>query len=164
MDHRPILFIDVDGPLNPYDRSNNSAHRAGYMRQKIDGFRVFLNPSHGPALSALPFELVWGTTWEQSANRKIGPRIGLPELPVCGLPDLGMPPKGLYFKTPLIVEYANGRPFAWIDDEITDADRGWVAERHDGPALLHWVDPAVGLEASDFEALTVWAGKLAPAA
>jgi len=164
MDQRPILFIDVDGPLNPYDRSNRSAHRAGYARRKIEEFKVFLNPTHGPALMELPFELVWGTTWERSANRQIGPRIGLPELPVCGFPDNGVSPSGLYFKTPFIVEYANGRPFAWIDDEITDTDREWVAQRHNGPALLHWVDPAVGLEASDFEALAEWAGELDKAA
>ena len=36
---------------------------------------------------------------------------------------------GVYWKTPEIMAWADGRPFAWIDDEITDADREWV--RHE---------------------------------
>lgn len=164
MDHPPLLFIDVDGPLNPYAGSNRSAYRNGYRKWKLNGFNVLLNATHGPALSALPYELVWGTTWEADANIYIAPRVGLPRLPVCSFPGGGDDaPRTVYFKTPTIVEYAAGRPFAWIDDEITDADREWVAKRHDGPALLHWVDPSVGLAGADFEALATWAGSLTAA-
>jgi len=161
VDHRPILFIDVDGPLNPYDGSNRGAYKRGYRKWKLNGFNVLLNATHGPALAALPYELVWGTTWEADANVYIAPRIGLPHLPVCAFPDGDDDaPRAVYFKTSDIIAYANGRPFAWIDDEVTDTDREWVAQRHNAPALLHWVDPAIGLEAPDFEALAAWAGAL----
>ncbi|MFF8762979.1 hypothetical protein ACF07Q_00585 [Nocardiopsis dassonvillei] len=161
MEQRPLLFIDVDGPLNPYDGSNRGAYKRGYRKWKLNGFNVLLNAAHGPALSALPYDLVWGTTWETDANLYIAPRVGLPRLPVCGFPSGDDDaPRTVYFKTPDIIEYAFGRPFAWIDDEVTDADREWVAKRHNAPALLHWVDPAIGLEASDFEALAVWADEL----
>ncbi|MCZ1013165.1 hypothetical protein [Streptomyces noursei] len=42
-------------------------------------------------------------------------------------------------------------------DEITDADRAWVAEHHRGSALLRRIDPRVGLTAEDFAVLGAWA-------
>ncbi len=38
------------------------------------------------------------------------------------------------------VEFAAGRMFAWVDDEITDVDRLWVSTHHRGQALLHGID------------------------
>jgi hypothetical protein len=36
-------------------------------------------------------------------------------------------------------------PIIWVDDGITIADRRWVQAHHPGKALLHRVDPLVGL-------------------
>ncbi|GHF08011.1 hypothetical protein GCM10014715_74910 [Streptomyces spiralis] len=58
------------------------------------------------------------------------------------------------------MKWAAGRPFAWIDDEFNVTDRDYVAEHHDGPALLHWVSPRVGLLEQDFKALADWAATL----
>ncbi|PSK91846.1 hypothetical protein CLV63_119127 [Murinocardiopsis flavida] len=159
---RPLLFLDVDGPLNPFAAK---AHRrpAGYTTNRVLGLRVWLNPSHGPRLLDLPYDLVWATTWEHEANAEIGPVLGLPELPVVSWPDTA-PPSGLYFKTPTIVEYAAGRPFAWVDDDHGRRDREYVADFHDGPALLRHVHPAKGLCAADFGALAAWAAALPEAA
>ncbi|QEV50665.1 hypothetical protein CP981_02370 [Streptomyces platensis] len=44
--------------------------------------------------------------------------------------------------------------FAWVGDEITAADRACVTGHHNGPALLHRVDPRCGLDDDDFVALT----------
>lgn len=44
----------------------------------------------------------------------------------------------------------------WVDDELTDVDRTWVAARHPGPALLHRVQARRGLNDDDFEALGTW--------
>ncbi|GGP55663.1 HAD domain-containing protein [Streptomyces abikoensis] len=168
---RPLLFLDVDGPLNPYAAK---PHRRpdGYQthRMRPTGWkaherrkplRVWLNPTHGPALLALPFDLVWATTWGAEANEWIGPCLGLPELPVIewhansqrsreGTPD------GTFWKTHQIVEYAAGRPFAWIDDDIHPHDMQYVAKHHDGPALLHWISPQQGLLPHDLDTLAVW--------
>ncbi len=57
---------------------------------------------------------------------------------------------------------AAGRPFVWVDDEITGADRAWVAAHHSGRALLHRVDPRDGLTDTDFEALAEWLDGLVP--
>ncbi|MEY9859082.1 hypothetical protein ABH935_004709 [Catenulispora sp. GAS73] len=144
----------MDGPLNPY---------AAKPTQRPEGYTThrFLPPSwaeerrilltllgkpDSPALAALPYTLVWATTWEQEANEYIGPVLGLPELPVIVWPDDRVEPAdGVFWKTPEIVAWADGRPFAWIDDQITDADREWVSDWHDGPALLRRIDPAIGL-------------------
>lgn len=159
----PLLFVDIDGPLNPYLANPRSARRDEYVVSRLNGIQVRLHPTHGPTLLDLPFNLVWASTWEHDANLWIAPALGLPQLPVCEFPDTGTTPAGLYFKTPTIVEYAANHPFAWIDDEITDTDREWVAQRHEGPALLRWVDPAIGLESTDFEALQTWAETLTSA-
>ncbi|MFE2013825.1 hypothetical protein [Streptomyces sp. NPDC059491] len=114
-----------------------------------------LDPAQGSRLAALPYELVWATTWEADANAWVAPRLGLPELPVLPWTD-GPGAPGLHWKTPALVAWAEGRPFAWVDDEIGPADRAWVAAHHAGPALLHRVDARRGLVAADFAALTAW--------
>ena len=52
--------------------------------------------------------------------------------------------------------WAGRRPFIWLDDEITEADRAWVATHHHRPALLHRVDHEFGLTETDFTALADW--------
>ena len=52
-----------------------------------------------------------------------------------------------------MVEYAGGRPFAWVDDELSELDRAYVSAHHRAPGLLHHVDPRVGLRVDDFRAL-----------
>jgi len=124
----------------------------------VPALRVRLKPAHGPLLTALPYELVWATTWMHDANTCVGPVLGLPVLPVIEWPELFRRDRdGLYWKTRDIVDWADGRPFAWIDDHITDRDREFVSAHHRGPALLHRVSPRRGLRATDFAALAAWA-------
>lgn len=167
----PLLLMDVDGPLNPYAAKPTRrpegclTHRMrprGWDDPAVKPLRVWLDPSHGAALRALPYELVWATTWEAEANVWIGPRIGLPELPYIDWgPGAGKRTStGVFWKTERIVEWAAGRPFAWVDDEVGDRDREFVARRHPGPALLHHVDPRRGLLPYDFARLAAWAGAL----
>jgi hypothetical protein len=60
------------------------------------------------------------------------------------------------WKTRAIVDRAAEQPFVWVDDEITDRDRAWVSYHHPGPALLHAVDPGVGLTGGDLDAIVRW--------
>jgi hypothetical protein len=174
---RPLLLIDVDGPLNPW-AAKPSRRPEGYLtyRMRPTGWhlprqkplRVWLNPAHGAQLLNLPFDLVWATTWAHEANEWIGPPLGLPKLPWISWPEglkrasspYWKPAPAVFWKTRTIVENVAGRPFAWIDDDVTDLDREYVALHHDGPALLHHVDPRLGLLPADFETLTAWANSL----
>ena len=63
---------------------------------------------------------------------------------------------GLHWKTRSLQAYAGARPFAWIDDEITDADRAWVSTHHPAAALLRRVDPRRGITDEDFSTLDRW--------
>ncbi|MGW1229825.1 HAD domain-containing protein [Streptomyces sp. NPDC001515] len=161
----PLLFLDVDGPLIPF------GPREGGHREHLGGpwppggrdhpLLARIDPALGPRLAALPCEAVWATTWEDDANALVAPRLGLPALPVVHWPapsetDEADARAGLHWKTRALVALAAGRPFVWVDDEITGADRRWVAERHAGRALLHRVAPAVGLTAGDLRLIDDW--------
>ncbi|MFC9084713.1 HAD domain-containing protein, partial [Streptomyces sp. NPDC057062] len=152
---RPLLFLDVDGPLIPF----GAPHPPPPAATADDGNPLLarLDPALGARLLALGCSLVWATTWREEANDVVAPRLGLPRLPVLDWPEADEPgPRGLHWKTRPLVEWAGGRPFVWVDDEIGAVDRQWVAAAHPGPALLHRVDPARGLQDSDFRALTDW--------
>ena len=155
---RPPLFLDVDGPLLPFggnrQRGPGESDAAPYLaRLRLDA---------GPRLAMLPCTLVWATTWLEDANTAIAPRLGLPDLPVVTWPEPTAAQEredqwfGLCWKTRTVVSWAAGRPFAWVDDEVTDADRDWVSGNHPGPALLRSVDASRGLTDQDFTVLDAW--------
>jgi hypothetical protein len=157
-----VIFLDVDGPLitfRPRPASRESSEdRATADQPGCCGNPLLdrLNPDDGPRLLAMGCDLVWATTWMADANEVISPRLGLPDLPVVDWPGSDEPPYGLHWKTLSLAQWAAGRPFIWLDDEITDADRRWVAANYAGKAMLHRVDPHVGLTELDFELIRQW--------
>ncbi|GGX85025.1 HAD domain-containing protein [Streptomyces fructofermentans] len=173
---RPLLFLDVDGPLipfgavtrpEPYGREPSVADSG----PAADGAHPLLgriDPRHGPRLTALGCELVWATTWMADANDIVAPILGLPRLPVLAWPEQSDEEEerdvraGLHWKTRALVGHAEGRPFVWIDDEIGGADRAWVRAHHPGPALLRRVDAGLGLTDEDFAAVAAWLSTLPP--
>ncbi|MFJ8942990.1 hypothetical protein ACIRG4_06825 [Streptomyces sp. NPDC102395] len=177
---RPLLYLDVDGPLNPYAAKPERrpegyttyrmkpegwiAQHPGEPRAYVKPLRVWLNGDHGTGLRKLSdrYDVVWATTWEAEANTFISPVLGLPELPVVTWPS---PPKaepdGTFWKTRPLLAHAGSRPFAWIDDELGEPDRAFVASHHRAPALLRQIDPRYGLRDDDFAALEAFACRLA---
>jgi len=116
-----------------------------------------LDPEDGRQLLVLNCPLVWATSRMGEANEVVAPRLGLPELPVVQWPDTDdRTVPTLHWKTRSLVAWAAGRPVVWLDDEITVADRRWVAAHHPVRALLHRVDPHLGLTAADFAQVRQW--------
>ncbi|MFB9365634.1 hypothetical protein [Kitasatospora albolonga] len=162
----PLLLLDVDGPLSPYTADPDHCP-GGYAPHPVRPLSarlprtVRLNPAHGPALRALPYRPVWCTSWQGEANAWISPLLGLPELPYVDWPSAHSgDPDGLHWKTRRIVEWAAGRPFAWVDDELEPRDAEWIEAHHPGPALTVWVDHRHGLGEAHFGLLAEWAGGL----
>ena len=145
----PLLFLDVDGPLIPF---GGPAYPSFPVDPGGNPLLSRVDPALGPRLTALGCELVWATTWMQDANDAVAPLLGLPALPVLDWDD---------GKAPAIIDAAAGRPFVWLDDAITDADRALVAAHHPGPALAHRVDPRRGLTDVDFATVCAWLAHLA---
>ncbi|PZG32451.1 hypothetical protein C1I98_29365 [Spongiactinospora gelatinilytica] len=164
MAEQPLLLVDVDGVLNPTGR------RSGDFRTYdcvIDGtlYKVRLSRAHGDWLLALARDtgsaLVWATTWEDAANDWIGPRLGLPALPVIPMPPSAVPARGRDFgemcKTPHVADYAAGRPFVWFDDAVSAADEDYLRARSDvGDFLLVEVAAEGGLTREDVARAAEW--------
>lgn len=172
---RPLLLLDVDGPLNPFAGTNKPRQRAGYRRYPMrpDGWDgpgplpVWLHAAHGPMLTGLAsragLDLVWATTWQDQANTLIAPRIGLPRLPIIEFDDTSDGWVSSWKFGP-VDAYAAGRPLAWFDDDFdlhAEAMAAFLDRRAGVPTLLHRVDPACGLTVGDIDAVATWARDLA---
>ncbi|MFF7748427.1 hypothetical protein ACFZCP_04050 [Streptomyces sp. NPDC007971] len=123
-----LLFLDVDGPLIPFGAADPAypVYDQGLAPPPgADAHPLLcrIDPALGPRLAGLGCELVWATTWMDDANTVLAPWLGLPPLPVVEWPDEDEPPDLLHWKTRPLVAWAAGRPFVWIDDEVTEADR-----------------------------------------
>lgn len=160
---KPLLLIDVDGPLNPY-AAKPHMRPAGYGTHRLTPtghfgkpYRVWLNELHGPMLlefaRLFDIELAWATTWEHDANRLIGPRIGLPELPVI---EFGF--SATQWKFNGVLDFCQGRTTVWIDDDFDShkAERAWFENQRTEPTLLHYIDPKIGLTARDLNDIGAW--------
>lgn len=165
---KPLLFLDVDGPLNPYMALKDKTPPEGYTMHRAypngtdrAGFDLLLNHGHGAKLLDLPYELVWATTWEKHAHEWIGCHIGLPELPVIEFgPSPARSDSRLHWKTERLIEYAEGRPFVWVDDECSTYDWSHIQGEHGPHGDIYRVDPRHGLKGSDFYLLNKKAGEV----
>ncbi|MFC6081057.1 HAD domain-containing protein [Sphaerisporangium aureirubrum] len=163
-DDRPLLLLDVDGVVNPQLPRSKAWRR---YRCVVDNerYNVRLNPEHGEQLLRLSEraggQLVWATSWDHHANVHIGPRLGLPRLPVITMDHASQwrtwhDPLVMY-KTPKVARYVAGRPFVWFDDDFRAGDQLHLEEHPDvGEFLLIHVDPRRGLTTEHLAEAADW--------
>ncbi|MEU6152712.1 HAD domain-containing protein [Actinosynnema sp. NPDC047251] len=156
---RPLLLLDVDGPLNPWAAKTPPdgyvEHRWRLSRWRRRTQHAWLNAAHGTALldlaAHLDADLAWATSWEHRANTTVGPALGLPDLPVIGLRAYEGRP---VWKYAAVGRFAAGRPLAWFDDDFDlyrSAREAFLARRREITALIA-VDPATGLRVEHLRA------------
>lgn len=162
---KPILLLDVDGVLAPGffgERSDNldwSFEPIVATDEASGQFRVMLSREMGAALMALDVDIHWLTTWRHHANTQIGPRIGLPQLPVLGDDNEEWPWKVLEVLKMLLRKEG---PVFWIDDDAL----GYVASANlqsyvdDGDLIVICPDPTYGIRRHDIEYIAKVCGSL----
>jgi hypothetical protein len=65
--------------------------------------------------------------------------------------------RGVSWKTRHVADWVGERPFVWVDDEVGDADRAYLADRPRlGAHLLRVVEADRGLVPADFAAIRMW--------
>lgn len=152
-----IIFLDVDGPLNPYNMKFEDEKKNGFNHFKVPyqfslSLDVIVHPDHGTKLLQLAEDthssIVWATTWENDANVYIGPRIGLPTLPFVDYTGSTKKTYG-FWKMPATLEYAGNNRFVWFDDDLLKSDRNYIKANSNGLGI--YVDPAQGLMDEHFD-------------
>ncbi|MDX2679402.1 HAD domain-containing protein [Streptomyces sp. NY05-11A] len=157
----PYLLLDVDGILIPFPDAEG-ASPATHTRHDVvptdrsadDPVTIWLNPAHGPLLMHVIrtglVTPVWCTSWRHDATTLIGPLLGLPSLPHVDLPRPQITtshPNGYLWKRDHVDTWLGDAPVIWIDDDFTNLDHEWAAERTARGQVTALVqpDPHVGL-------------------
>jgi hypothetical protein len=145
----PMLIVDFDGVISPY----GTEPADGMALVRVGGYRLLYRPEVIAGLNDLhrqgTAQLRWLTSWGEGARSDVAPVLGLVDFPVLG--ELTST-NGRRAWTKLSVVERNvvpGTRFAWIDDDLTQAQQRRVAQRYGAEhSLLIRPDPGVGLKAS----------------
>jgi Swiss Army Knife RNA repair-like protein len=167
---KPILFLDVDGVISlfgfreGYGLASGNAPFEGCppgSLHSINGVIHYISTGCAAHLERLGerYELVWASGWEDTANEYLPHLLGLPgDLP-CLTFDGRVRAGAAHWKIEAIDEYADGRPLAWIDDNVDDSCRLWAAERA-APTLIIETVRHEGMHDEHVELLMQWADEL----
>ena len=165
----PLVFIDVDGVINAVGDKhgrlspNRARHFLSVEVPAGDGetVTVLYRPDVVARLRDLSesgrAEFVWLTTWRHIAREHVAPLIGLPDWEAIPHPiDVGEDTDGVaahqwdrarpWWKTQGVLDRtADGRQFAWLDDDLAPATKRRVRELRPQPSLLVTPPSGIGL-------------------
>lgn len=114
-----VLYLDVDGVLCPVVPPDESIDEFADWQLVPPPGRVPWSPTLIGALSALPIERRWLTSWQHEANERLAPLFGWSTMPV-----LEYRPGSLWWKFDALMQHhERGVPFVWIDDELDERRR-----------------------------------------
>jgi|ERR1035437_1436543 hypothetical protein len=154
---RPLLLLDVDGVLSPFDK--NGEIPEGFKMAETDvPYYLCLNKIHKIWIEELAevFDIVWATTWENMSNSVVGKALGVREFPIMPLNHKKIHSVNKFWS---IEDYVEKRPCVWIDNSIWQFERDWAKGRH-VKTLLIKTDPYVGLIREHVDKALVFAKSL----
>lgn len=178
---KPVLALDIDGVCNAFApiRPHVTRQAGGrWVKGEFHPYTLRFDNELADMIDALTehFDIVWYTMWNDLANTEVAPLIGVGPFPVWHADhnkgwDTALA-RGTeqwnihrlwYAKTPMIPEYAQGRPVCWLDDDHSGADVLWLAKQDDAPEhfMLLRTDADYGIQWDDVAALITWAQNLA---
>jgi hypothetical protein len=112
---KPILFLDVDGVINTVIPNEETGQEL-----ECEGFRICIPKLTKERIERLQehFEMVWCTTWRAMANKHFNPLWGWEDWPVVGWGAIsGSRDCVRNMKLPALVEFAEDRPWVFVDDD-----------------------------------------------
>lgn len=152
---RPLLFVDIDGVMNPYEGPCPEGFTEHWLFPDEDE-PVRVCERHSEWLHELAgyYDLMWGSSWSDEERAVLAGVLDLPYF--HGAVEL---PRGQFdpaLKAPAIERAAGARSLARIDDLLTPEAWAWASARP-APTLLIPIDPAVGLTGEHVQQLLDWA-------
>lgn len=155
---RPLLAVDVDGVISLMGEGEPDP---GAVRCELFAGRLHcISLGAGDSLRTLTrwYELIWASGWEAQECDSLAKLLGL-----VGIPHLSFGSQARFgsahWKIGELDRIAEGRPLAWVDDNLDERCREWASGRQ-APTLLVPTRPERGLEPSHGEQLVEWARKI----